>query len=190
MAILACAAPVSAVVAVDAAADADTITTSMSDSVGPVENSDATGAVDGVIVVVDDDGRSADGAKSTATPVTEASASRETIGGCNCGCCFCLISVFKVPASVPFTDAEDDDDGAANRTSGGVAEVAGTVDDDDEAEAEAEAETGTEAEEAVAAPGHGTAAIAGASLACGALTAKRCASKPPDAPACGTESCP
>jgi hypothetical protein len=68
-----------------------------------------------------------------------------------------------------------------------------TVDDDDKAEveAEADAEAGAEAEAAaVVAPGHGTAAIAGASFACGALTAKRCASKPPDAPACGTESCP
>ncbi len=87
VAILACAAPVSAAaaVAVDAAADADTITTSMSDSVGPVDNSDGTAAtvvVDDAAAADDDDGRSADGAKSTATPVTEASASRETIGCC------------------------------------------------------------------------------------------------------------
>jgi hypothetical protein len=121
VAILACAAPVSAAVAVDA----DTITTSMSDSVGPVDNSGATAATVAVddAAADDDDGRSADGDKSTATPVTEASASSETIGGC-CGCCFCLIKAFKVPASEPFAAAADDDDGgAANRTSGGGAET-------------------------------------------------------------------
>ncbi len=86
----------------------------------------------------------------------------------------------------------DETDGAANKTSGGGGgnetmpakpPVAG-VDTVDAAVAD------TTAEAAPTAPGHGTAAIAGASLACCALTAKRCASKPPNAPACGTDSCP